>query len=213
MPSAKISMRGFAEVASAKPSRKQAKLKQYKYPDSEESVGRSNYYIKAISAIKRHHRGESAVVTSILQGLLAGAASESDSRKKAKLLNNHRAITDYLKNFGNRSLVIKRGRSLYYLYKDLIVSARPDLFAEENGSPVLIKLNLGKEDYGGGVCALMLHVLYEAAQASGLTIRSSGVECVQASSGTRTIGPRRGFSNKSAVDAACREVLSLWRAA
>ena len=54
----KISMRGLAEVACAKPSQKQSKLKRFKFPESEESVGRSNYYVWAISAIKHHHRGE-----------------------------------------------------------------------------------------------------------------------------------------------------------
>jgi hypothetical protein len=58
MTSVKISMRGLAEVASAKPSSKHSKLKQYQFPDSEESKGRSNYYVKALSAIKRHHRGK-----------------------------------------------------------------------------------------------------------------------------------------------------------
>ena len=213
MAPAKISMRGLAEVASAKSSRKPSKLKQYKFPESKESVGRSNYYVKALSAIRRHHRGQSDVVTSVLQSLMLQAAGETDLRKKAKLLNNHRAIVDYLKNFGNRRLAIKPGKSLYYLYKDLTVSAHPDLVAEEDGSLILIKLNLGKEDYGGGVCGLMLHTLYEAAHINGLQIKPNRVECLQTSSGSRIAGPKRGFSNKSSVDNACQEVLSLWFAA
>lgn len=213
MTPTKISMLGFAEVASAKPGRKQSKLKKYKYPESEESIGRSNYYVKAISAIKKHHRGQSGFVNSVLQSLLAEAAVERKSWKKAKLLNNHRAITDYLRNFGSRQLVIMPGKSLYYLFKDLVVSARPDIVADENGSLVLIKLNLGKGDYGGGVCGMILHVLYEAAKISGLQIKPNGVECLQSSSGSRITGPKRGFSSRSALDAACAEILSLWPAA
>jgi hypothetical protein len=145
-----ISMRGLAEVASAKPSRKYSKLKQYRFPESEESKGRSNYYVKALSAIKRYHRGQSGFVNSVLKSLVVGAASETDPRKRAKLLNNHRAITDYLKAFGSRPLVMMPGKKLHYVYKDLVVSAHPDLVAEENGSLVLIKLNLGKDDFAGG---------------------------------------------------------------
>lgn len=213
MAPVKISMRGLAEVASAKPSRKYSKLKQYKFPDSEESKGRSNYYVKALSAIKRHHRGQSNFVNSIMQNLILAADAETDPRKKAKFLNNHRAITDYLKAFGSRPLVMKPGKSLYYVYKDLVVSAHPDLVAEEDGSLVLIKLNLGKEDFAGGVNSTLLHVLYEAATIQGLPIEPTGVECLQTSSGSRTTGPKRGFPGQGVLNAACQELLNLWLAA
>jgi hypothetical protein len=209
----KISMRGLAEVVSAKPSRKQSKLKQFQFPESEESKGRSNYYVKALSAIKGHHRGQSDLVDSVLQGLMIESASETDPRRKAKLLNNHRAITDYLKSFGSRPLVIKPGRTLQYVYKDLIVGAHPDLVAEENGSLVLVKLNLGKDDFAGGVCSTLLHVLYEAAKLQGLPIDPTGVECIQTTSGSRIAGPKSGFPDKKILNLACQEVLNLWFAA
>src|ERR1700679_2645452 len=38
--------------------RKHTALKKYQFPESEESVGRSNYYTKALSGIKQHHRGD-----------------------------------------------------------------------------------------------------------------------------------------------------------
>ena len=167
MDSFKISMRGLAEVSHASPGRKLSKLKKYKFPESEESMGRSNYYVKALSAIKHHHRGDSSFVTSILQALLVEAKTEKSPLRKAKLLNNHRAITEYLNCFGGRALVIRRGKLLYYTFKELVVSAQPDLVAEENGDLVLIKLNLSKEDFTGGVCATILHVLYEAAHIEG----------------------------------------------
>jgi hypothetical protein len=209
----KISMRGFAEVAAAESSRKNSKLKKFKFPDSEESIGRSNYYVKAVSAIKRHHKGQSDIVKSILRGLMAEAESETDSRKRAKLLNNHRAITDYLKNFGTRNLVIKSGKHLYYVYKDLIVSAHPDLVAQENGRTVLIKLNFCKDDFAGGVCAQMLHLLYEAAQLKGVPLDTVDVECIQTSSGSRVRGPKNGFPDKQVLNTACEELLTLWPAA
>jgi hypothetical protein len=210
MDGPKISMRGLAEVANAAPSRKLSKLKKYRFPQSEESIGRSNYYTKALSAIRRHHHGESGRVSSILQDLLANAKAEKSSLRRARLLNNHRAITDYLKNFGARALVIRPGKSLYYVYKDLVVSAQPDLVAEENGKLLLIKLNLSKEDLTGGVCATLLHVLYEAAKSQGLPINPTCVECLQAVSGSRTTGPKSGFPDKKVLNSACQELLTLW---
>jgi hypothetical protein len=207
---AKISMRGFAEVVSAKPSKKQSKLKQYKFPQAEDSVGRSNYYVKAISAIKRHHRGQTDFVNALLQKLLAEATIEKNPWTRAKLQNNYRAITDYLKSFGKRPLVIKPGKHLYYVHKDLVISAHPDLVAEENGKLLLIKLNFCKDDFGGGVTSTLLHVLYESAQLQGIPVKPSGVECLQTSSGSRVAGSNRGFPDKKNLDVACEEVLALW---
>jgi hypothetical protein len=208
--SIKISMRGFAEVISAKSNRKQMVLKRFRFPDSDDSVGRSNYYVKALSAIKRYHRGEADLVNSVLTKLVSEAALEPDARKRAKLLNNHRAISDYLKNFGARKLQIKKGKRLYFVHDNVLVSAHPDLVAEENGSLILFKLNLSKDDFSGGVGSLILHVMYEAANFQGLSIEPTAVECLQASSGTRIIGPKSGFPDKKGLIRGCQELSSLW---
>jgi hypothetical protein len=209
----KIPMRGLAEVTSAKPTQKLSKLRKYRTPKSEDSVGRSNYYVKALSAIKKHHKGQTEIVTEILNNLLAEAAAETDPRKRAKLQHNYRAITDYLKAFGSRPLKVMPGKRLYYVYQDLVVGAHPDLVAEEDGHLVLIKLNLGQGDLGGGECSVILQTLYEAAHVIGLPVQSSGVECLQTSSGSRIVGPRRGFPDKGTLNRACQELLNLWHEA
>jgi hypothetical protein len=209
----KISMRGFAEVAAAEPKSKPSKLSKYKFPESDESVARSNYYIKALSAIKRHHRGEHAHVQKVLKDLLAEAAVETDSRKRAKLLGNHRAIIDYLKTFGNRALIIKPGKQLHFVYEDLVISARPDLVAEENGETTLIKLNLGKKTFGGGVPALLLHLLYEAAKVHDANLKPNRVECIQLADGSKISGPKNGFPPKKVLENACKEIVKIWSAA
>jgi hypothetical protein len=118
-----------------------------------------------------------------------------------------------LKTFGSRQLEIKPGARLYFPYQNLIVSAHPDLVAEEKGRPVLIKLNCCKEDFAGGVTSTILHVLYESATLKGLEILPTAVECLQTSSGTRIVGPKTGFPSKSALNNACKELLELWPAA
>ncbi len=208
-----ISMRGLAEVACAKPSQKQSKLRRFKFPESEESVGRSNYYIWALSAIKHHHRGDTEFVDETLHRLHEEAVTESDPRRRAKLRGNHRAITDYLNHFGDRELQIKPGTRLYFNYRNLIVNAHPDLVAEEKGRLLLIKLNCCKGDFGGGVTATLLHVLYESARMKGLEIGPTSVECLQTSSGSRITGPKSGFPGTSALNSACKELLELWPAA
>ena len=211
--SVKISVRGFAEVSSAEPKRKQSALRKYQFPESEESVGRSNYYAKALSGIRHHHRGEHGFVESLLQNLLDDAASEADNLRRAKLLHNHRALTDYLEHFGNRVLTIKPGKQLCYPYKNLVVSARPDLVAEEGGKLLLIKLNLSNKDFKGGVNAMLLHMLYVASQLNGLEVAPTGVECLQVSSGSAAKGPKSGFPPRKVLDNACQELLDLWAAA
>jgi hypothetical protein len=202
-----ISMRGFAEVCAAPENRKAAKLKKYKFSKSEESKARSNYYVKALTAIRHHHRGNAAKVTQILKELTALVDTESDSRKRAKAANNLRALGDYMRHYGRRVLTLTKGTRLYYHYKDLLVSAQPDLVAEENGQSILIKLNLGSEDFTGGVAGYILHVLHEAARLRGLRVT---VECLQVSTGSRIVGPRSGFGPISNLERRADEVLSLW---
>jgi hypothetical protein len=55
-----------------------------------------------------------------------------------------------------------------------------------------IKLNLSKKDFAGGVPAMLLHLLYEAAQMKGLPVEPTGVECLQTSSGSKIAGPKKG---------------------
>lgn len=210
MTSVQISMRGFAEVSSAAFDRKRTTLKKFKFPKAEDSVGRSNYYIKALSAIKRHHKGQTAQVRSTLRRLAEESAIEPDTRKRAKLLNNRRAITEYLDKFGDRTLEIKKGKRLYYTHNDVVVSAHPDLIAEENGRLILIKLNLCKSPFSGGVISVLLHVLFEAAKRSGLDLNPVQVECLQICDGSLISGPRNGFPSSNALDAACSELQAIW---
>ncbi len=209
----KLSMRGFAEVVSAQAARKASRLKQFKYPTSSESVGRSNYYVSALAAIRHHHKGDVTYVKSKLEVLAEGAAIEQDSRRKTQFTQNYRVITQYLSSFGQRSLLVQPGKSLYYTHNGLVVSARPDLVVIENGEMKLLKLNMGKGDFAGGVPAILLHVLYEAAVEQGLPVLPSGVECIQVASGTKITGPKNGFAPKDVLNVACDEVLTLWQAA
>lgn len=205
----KLSMRGFAEVSSAAPNKKQSTLKRFSSPKSGESVGRSNYYVKALSLIRRHHKGES--IASDLAKLLVAANADPIPRSRTKLYSNYRAATDYVTHFGNRKLKIKTGKQLYYTFDKLVISAQPDIVAEgEGGQLVLIKLNLSKKDFAGGVSATVLHVLYESAKTKGLPVQSWGVECLETTSGSRTVGPRTGFPSKQALNAECKAILALF---
>lgn len=204
----KLSMRGFAEVSSAAPNRKQSTLKRFRSPNSGESVGRSNYYVKALSLIKRHHKGES--VATDLAKLLDAANADPIPRSRTKLLSNYRAATDYLAHFGNRKLKIRTGKQLYYIFENLVISAQPDIVAEsDDGELLLIKINLSRKDFAGGVSGTVLHVLYESAKAKGLPVQSWGVECLQTTSGSRTVGPKTGFPDKQALNAECKAILAL----
>jgi hypothetical protein len=204
-----ISVRGFAEVSSANPEKKRSILKKYRNPKSGSSIGRSNYYIKALSLIKRHHKGESIYVSLKLSELLVQANKELDARAKTKLLRNHQAVVEYLKYFGERKLKIHTGKRLYYSFKNLEISAQPDLVAEEDGKLILIKLNLGKKEFAGGVAYTILHVLYEAAKANGLQVLPSNVECIEPAKKSRIAGPKRGFLSPQSLDTECDAFLAL----
>ena len=125
-------------------------------------------------------------------------------------MHNHRAISDYLKHFGSRKLTIKPGKRLYFVWGNVLISAQPDLVAEEFGKLKLIKLNLGLDDYSGGVNAMLLHTIHQAALTHGLAVQSNDVECLQVSSGSKVVGPKSGFPPVQVLENACAELTSLW---
>jgi len=206
----RISLRGFAEVCAAAQAKKTSTLKRYKFSQSDESKGRSNYYVKALSAIKLHHRGNSNAVQAAVKKLRQESLSEPDSRRRAKAGNNLRAIQEYLLHFGHRKIDIKPAKRLYFVRQDLIVSSQPDLVGEENGRLILIKLNLGKKPFAGGVNLMLLHMLYEAAKAKGLDIEPRSVESLQVCDGSWIRGPKDGFGSIGSLNRGCDEILSLW---
>jgi hypothetical protein len=205
-----ISMRGFAEVSAAPTKSKLSRLKKYKYPDSDESKGRSNYYVKALAAIRHHHHSNKSELQDILDDLVIAASDKSNKRRQSKALNNLRAINDYLKHFSYRHLKPLRGKRLYFFHKQLKVSAQPDLYAEESGKLRLIKFNFGRKDHGGAVVAIMLHVLYEAAIINGLKLPPNQVECIQTSSGSNISGPKGGFGPAKNLTVMADELIALW---
>jgi hypothetical protein len=205
-----ISMRGFAEVSSAAPEKKAAKLREYKFKKSGESKGRSNYYVKALSAIRHHHHGNTANLNQIMQDLAQASVGAQTGRARGKAVNNLLAISAYLQKHGKRKLTILKGKRLYFLHQNLVISAQPDLIVEENGHMRLIKFNFGKGDHSGAVVAVMLHILYEAATNSGLKIGSDQVECIQVISESRIVGPKGGFGPAMTLKGMADEIISLW---
>jgi len=206
-------MRGFAEVSAAPAKSKISRLRQYKFPESDASKGRSNYYVKALAAIRHHHHANKSEVQKIIDELTVTASDNSNARRKAKAANNLRAINDYLKHFSKRQLKPLPGKRLYFIHKNLRVSAQADLCALDNGELRLIKFNFGKKDHAGAVVAIMLHVLYEAATVKGIKLLPDQVECIQTSSGSRIVGPRKGFGAVKALNGMADELIILWASA
>ena len=65
----------------------------------------------------------------------------------------------FLSHFEGRKLKIRKGQRLYFNRKDLVVSAQPDLVAEEDGKLVLIKINASAKAHDGGMVPLLLACL------------------------------------------------------
>ena len=131
-------------------------------PRIEESVGRSNYYIWALSAIKHHHRGDTEFVDETLHRLHEEAVTESDPRRRAKLRGNHRAITDYLNHFGD--LNSDPARHPLVLQLSQPHRERSPRLGGEEGPASSHQAELLQGRSAGGVTATLLHVLYESAR-------------------------------------------------
>src|SRR5437868_5423625 len=103
MAAPKLSAKGFADFLVGSPSQKRKILRNYKFADQGEGKGRSNYYVRAVAAIRAYHRADNdpdklqEAISKIEQQLPAAG-----QLKKANLSHNIRAINAYQQHFGKR---------------------------------------------------------------------------------------------------------------
>lgn len=205
-----LSMRGLAEVIHTAPAKRVNKLRKYKFKKSGESKGRSNYYVKALSIIKRHHRGDSAGRDQLLDELKDALRAAETSAKKAKIRNNIRVAESYLAVFGKRQFEVLKGVRLYFTFGSLVVSSQPDLIVQEHGLLKLIKLDCCLKGHPSAETMTMLHALYLAGRDKALIGHPAQVECLEVATHASTPGSKSHFSSSKTLENGCQEIIELW---
>lgn len=209
-PEIRISVTGFAEFVTADPSSRSRKLRPFKFRNKGEGAGRSAYYKSALHAIRRYHAsgGDDGVLRAAKQELAAGATAAANRRDEAKCDRNLAAIEAYQRIYGRRQFRVLPNHRLMYRVGPIMVTAQPDLWVEEEGTQVLIKIGIAKKQ--PVLVDVMLYLIRKAAVASGYRVRARNVVYLDITNGEeRSCNDNLKRFNRLFLIAA-RELATIW---
>ena len=185
-------------------------LHPYKFNKRGEGLVRSSYYQLAIAVIRAYHSNgnDLGIFQKSIHELQAQAESTTKRWERTKLLNNIKAIEAYRRIYGSRQFTICSNHRLEYRIGDIVITARPDLWVEENGTQVLLKIGIAKKR--PAYVDILLTILRKAAISSRHRIRSKNIVYLDVSNGKELIcrGGLRRFNKVFAEKA--REIVAAW---
>jgi hypothetical protein len=206
----RVSMSCLADFVT-KPGRSaESRLRPFKFSKRGEGFARSSYYQIALRTIRVYHSqgNDPAVLEQALQEMRARNVSATDGRQRAKFQHNARAIEAYRKLYGKRKFKILPNRRLQYPIGGIIVAAQPDLWVEEEGSQVLLKIGMAKHNVS--YIDLVLSLLRKAAISGGLKIRAKNFVYLNVSSGQEMVSSGGLTRFNRTFTAAAREIAGAW---
>jgi hypothetical protein len=205
----RISASGFAEFVTSSSRSRANKLRPFKFRNKGEGAGRSSYYQWALKAIRAYHRAnqDEKVFERALEEIQHALGGTAKRLASTKLKQNQMAIEAYREMYGKRRFVIRKNHRLACKIGPVTVTAQPDLWVEENGTNVLLKIGLAKK--GTEFVNVLLFIIHKAAVASGYGIDARNVVYLDIDSGIeRTCDDRGNYS--SLFRAGAREIATVW---
>ncbi|MBZ5628497.1 MAG: hypothetical protein LAO06_06475 [Acidobacteriia bacterium] len=208
----RVSATCVAEIANSSPATRLVKLRPFKYRDRGEGAGRSAYYKRTIDVAREYHRGANdvRVIRRVIEELTAIENDPGFSRNaRTKARRNIDAVVAYDDLYGRRNFRVLSNHRISFTVGRVTITAQPDLWVEENGTVVLIKIGVAKHKTAEYI-DLLLHLIRKAAIASGHRIRARNVVYLNTTTGEEIIShlPLSHFNRT--IRNACQEISSLW---
>jgi hypothetical protein len=206
----RISASGFAEFVTSRNRSRASKLRPFKFRNKGEGAGRSSYYRRALNTIRAYHRahGDDKILQKEVMEIDLLLAGTLRSLEATKLRQNRMAIEAYRRMYGKRRLVILRNHRLTCKVGSVTVTAQPDLWVEEDGTQVLLKIGLARK--GTEFVNVFLFVMHRAAVDSGHRIGARNVVYLDIGSGTERSYDDRLGRYKNLFEVGAREIAETW---
>jgi hypothetical protein len=206
----RVSVSCLAEFATTYGRSAESVLRPYKFNKRGEGFARSSYYQHAIKAIRIYHSrdNDSKGLEATLFELRARADKAANSRERSKLRHNISAIEAYRRIYKNRHFRILPNHRIAYRVGQVDVTAQPDLWVEENGTQVLLKIGVSKKK--PSYVDIILTVMRKAAVADHHHVRARNVVYLDVSTG-RELTCCAGLTRFNRTFAAkAREIARVW---
>lgn len=206
----KISLKGFAKYMIASQSQQRKILRDFKNPDPE-GYAQAMYYREARDFIENFHKAERDIEwlyekANTLKVLAASASGQTKTRYQ----NNSRALNEYANQFGNKKYEILGKIRLRYDLEGVLISVYPDLHVMEKEREKIIKLEFSKSDLNPKIPKVIGLLMFEAAKRAGYNFKSSSVLFYDVARGNIFKGARVGSRMKKDIEAACKNIASIW---
>ena len=185
-------------------------LRPYKFNRRGEGFGRSIYYQYALRAIRAYHSAgnDPEVFARDLLELRTLANTTAKRLERTRLERNVSTIEAYRRIYGNRKFKVLPNRRLEYRVGGIVVTAQPDLWVEDEGTQVLLKVGMAR--HKPSYVDILLTLLRKAAVSSGYEIRARNFVYLNVSTG-REMTYAGGLSRFNSTFAAkAREIAGVW---
>jgi hypothetical protein len=206
----RISVTCLAEFVTTYGRPAESVLRPYKFSKRGEGFARSRYYQHALTAIRMYHSNANdlQILETALFELRARADKTASSRERSKLLHNIRAIAAYRHNYKDRKFNVLPNRRIAYRIGQINVTAQPDLWVEENGNQVLLKIGVSKKT--PSYVDIILTVMRKAAVSNHYRVRAKNVVYLDVSTGQELICKAGLVRFNKTFMARAREIGNVW---
>jgi hypothetical protein len=206
----RISMSCLAEFVSSPGRSPQARLRPYKFRRRGEGFARTSYYQPGLKAIRAYHvsGNDRVILDRAVEELRKRETTAESNPQRIRFERNVAAIEAYYRIYGKRRFKVLPNHRLAYDVGGITITARPDLWVEEDGTQVLLKVGMAR--HGISYIDMILSLLRKAAVKSGHRIRAKNFVYLNVSTGKELIcsGPLTRFNRRFATGA--REIADLW---
>lgn len=206
----RVSMSCLAEFVTSYGRSPEPRLRPYKFNKRGEGFARSSYYQYALRTIRAYHSRENdpAVFETDLLEMRARADKTNENWERSKFERNISAVEAYRRIYGNRKFKILTNRRLEYRIGGIVVTAQPDLWVEEQGTQVLLKIGMAR--HKTSYVEMLLSLLRKAAVSSGHKIRARNIVYLNVSTGSEMICSGGLARFNSTFAAGAREIAGVW---
>ncbi|MFC6647321.1 hypothetical protein ACFQBQ_17440 [Granulicella cerasi] len=213
MANIRISVNGLAEFMKAGASRQRAMLRNYKFQFDANGHKRPQIvrYSEARAAIKKFHESgnDMGLLISAAVKLQKKEAAEPD-RDSSRLRDNIRAIESYATHFGNSKFQIIDSPKPVYTHGTVDVTATPDLYVDDQGTPKIVKLHFSRTEPDQDHINIVLKVMHEAVTSCGINVHPRDVIYLDIARNRHYTGAKLNKRLKSDIDAACDTIADIW---
>ena len=205
----KLSVRFVARYLVANEATKTELLVTQKYPRPE-MLARSRFYSEARTTISAFHRG--TTTRDEIDARIAALRTEArhaDRWSRSELVSNADVLERYMYQQGHRLLQLEARPTDDLVRSDVRVTARPTLFAIENGKRRLIFLELS-ENCDKAMKRVLAQLAFEAFRSVLRNLAPSAIQVVDVRGGHVLELDRPGSSIGRDLAIACKTITTEW---